>query len=126
MSILLTIDAEDQDVRPESIIGLGDEGAIRPRLTIRGGLIGCCFTILIRLKSQSKLLVAFFLIIPDYFSLRKELIQINTIFFDDNMSSYPIQYFSFLFSTFSQIFLSLALFRSLCLRLGKLCRLEDD
>jgi hypothetical protein len=34
--MVLTAEADDHDVRAESIIGLGDEGAIRPRLTIRG------------------------------------------------------------------------------------------
>lgn len=64
VSIVLTAEADDQDVRPESMMGLGDEGAIRPRLTIRAGrmdllAIRCCFAILIRFKCQSMLPVSF-------------------------------------------------------------------
>ena len=33
--MVLTIDADDQEFRPESMRGFGDEGATRPRLTIR-------------------------------------------------------------------------------------------
>ena len=47
--MVLTAEADDHDVRPESIAGLGDEGAIRPRLTIRGTRIGSLQSILAEL-----------------------------------------------------------------------------
>jgi len=39
VSIVLTDEADEKEVRPESIQGLGDVGAIRPRLTILVTLI---------------------------------------------------------------------------------------
>ena len=56
VSIVLTSEAVDQDVRPESITGFGDDGAIRPRLTIRAGFIfylAIRFLLSMRLKCHS-------------------------------------------------------------------------